>query len=374
MLRPASRSILRSAQGSFAPVPTAATKRFLSTAPPHQKSRSWKSSAARWGLAIAGLYYYNTSELFAEQPAEYRLDPKADYDEGNSPTLDALTQSSREKKQNQQSVLSSRASDANSNSETTSFASSQLGSNPTPTPSASDPAELEEEASSEGAFNPVTGEINWDCPCLGGMAHGPCGEQFRAAFSCFVFSEEEPKGMDCIDKFKGMQDCFREHPDVYAAELEGDDDGELDEGLEEERKELVKEIKERRDNAGMAAAKPAEGKRLLEDDPPMERKPLVRRSQPKPQPELQPSPPPIASTPPPPPSPSSPSSEPHPSMSEDHEADARAKGKPLPTKRQPESNPDKASQREAFDQDLELMPKEWHDGRSAKTSDKKTEK
>jgi intermembrane space import and assembly protein 40 len=34
------------------------------------------------------------------------------------------------------------------------------------------------------------------------MAHGPCGEQFKAAFSCFVYSTEEPKGMDCIDKFK----------------------------------------------------------------------------------------------------------------------------------------------------------------------------
>jgi len=62
--------------------------------------------------------------------------------------------------------------------------------------------DLEEEAGQEGAFNPETGEINWDCPCLGGMATGPCGEQFKAAFSCFVFSTEEPKGMDCIDKFK----------------------------------------------------------------------------------------------------------------------------------------------------------------------------
>lgn len=48
----------------------------------------------------------------------------------------------------------------------------------------------------------MTGEINWDCPCLGGMAHGPCGEEFKAAFSCFVYSTEEPKGMDCIEKFK----------------------------------------------------------------------------------------------------------------------------------------------------------------------------
>jgi intermembrane space import and assembly protein 40 len=61
---------------------------------------------------------------------------------------------------------------------------------------------LEAEAGQQGAFNPETGEINWDCPCLGGMATGPCGEQFKAAFSCFVYSEEEPKGMDCIDKFK----------------------------------------------------------------------------------------------------------------------------------------------------------------------------
>jgi len=61
---------------------------------------------------------------------------------------------------------------------------------------------LEEEAGQQGAFNPETGEINWDCPCLGGMAHGPCGEEFKAAFSCFVYSTEEPKGMDCIEKFK----------------------------------------------------------------------------------------------------------------------------------------------------------------------------
>lgn len=71
-------------------------------------------------------------------------------------------------------------------------------------------AELEEEAGQQGAFNPETGEINWDCPCLGGMAHGPCGEQFKAAFSCFIFSEAEPKGADCIEHFKKMQECFQE--------------------------------------------------------------------------------------------------------------------------------------------------------------------
>ena len=33
--------------------------------------------------------------------------------------------------------------------------------------------EPEGEGKQEAAFNPDTGEINWDCPCLGGMAHGP---------------------------------------------------------------------------------------------------------------------------------------------------------------------------------------------------------
>ncbi|KAJ9109138.1 hypothetical protein QFC21_000466 [Naganishia friedmannii] len=74
------------------------------------------------------------------------------------------------------------------------------------------------------AYNEETGEINWDCPCLGGMAHGPCGEDFKAAFSCFVHSTEEPKGVDCIDKFRQMQACFKEHPDVYGEEIADDDE------------------------------------------------------------------------------------------------------------------------------------------------------
>ena len=91
-------------------------------------------------------------------------------------------------------------------------------SSPDPEPRAPDgdeSGEDDKESGNEGAFNPETGEINWDCPCLGGMAHGPCGPEFREAFSCFVFSEKEPKGVDCVEKFKNMQDCFRLHPDVY---------------------------------------------------------------------------------------------------------------------------------------------------------------
>ena len=31
-----------------------------------------------------------------------------------------------------------------------------------------------------------------------------------------MYSEGEPKGIDCVEKFRGMQDCFRQHPEVYA--------------------------------------------------------------------------------------------------------------------------------------------------------------
>lgn len=90
------------------------------------------------------------------------------------------------------------------------------------------PVEGAEEGSEEAghqaaAFNPETGEINWDCPCLGGMAHGPCGEEFKEAFSCFVFSETEPKGIDCIKKFEAMRTCFKQHPEHYKEELYDDE-------------------------------------------------------------------------------------------------------------------------------------------------------
>lgn len=76
----------------------------------------------------------------------------------------------------------------------------------------------------------ANGEINWDCPCLQGMAYGPCGEQFKAAFSCFHYSEVEPKGSDCIPQFRDMQECFVKYPEIY-----GKDDDEALENNEEER-------------------------------------------------------------------------------------------------------------------------------------------
>lgn len=62
------------------------------------------------------------------------------------------------------------------------------------------------------------GDINWNCPCLGGMASGPCGSQFKEAFSCFHYSKEEVKGSECIDHFRDMQECMQKYPDLYPQE------------------------------------------------------------------------------------------------------------------------------------------------------------
>lgn len=111
--------------------------------------------------------------------------PETENETEQLPTIDALAQE-RQQRKAQAAAAAEKASDAGAQQTTT----------------AGGVEGLEEEADQQGAFNPETGEINWDCPCLGGMAHGPCGEEFKAAFSCFVYSTDEPKGMDCIDKFK----------------------------------------------------------------------------------------------------------------------------------------------------------------------------
>lgn len=78
--------------------------------------------------------------------------------------------------------------------------------------------ESTKEAAKEEAYNPETGEINWDCPCIAGMTKPPCGEMFKEAFSCFVYSETEPKGSDCVEQFRAMQDCFQRYPEIYGGE------------------------------------------------------------------------------------------------------------------------------------------------------------
>ena len=67
------------------------------------------------------------------------------------------------------------------------------------------------------------------------MASGPCGVEFRDAFSCFHYSEEDPKGSDCIDNFRTMQECMVSYPDLYP--VGGEDKAED----KKEKEELAKD-------------------------------------------------------------------------------------------------------------------------------------
>ena len=69
-----------------------------------------------------------------------------------------------------------------------------------------------------------------------GMVDGPCGTDFREAFSCFVHSDSEPKGVDCIDSFRAMQECMGRNPEYYAR-----DDDDEDEDEEENEKSTTEE-------------------------------------------------------------------------------------------------------------------------------------
>ncbi|KAG5665770.1 hypothetical protein KAF25_009895 [Fusarium avenaceum] len=210
-LRSASRPVIANLRSTTI---RAAPRRFNSTASPADKSRSWKSSAMRLGLAFGAVYYYNTSPIFADEAISKTIPAPAAFSDDDLPTVDSIV----EEKRKQIKAKSERPDGSGKASETQQSSTQAAAAD-------GSPAALEEEAGQQGAFNPETGEINWDCPCLGGMADGPCGEDFKTAFSCFVFSEQEPKGMDCIEKFQGMQECFKKYPEIYGAELADDEDG-----------------------------------------------------------------------------------------------------------------------------------------------------
>ncbi|KAK3986175.1 hypothetical protein QBC44DRAFT_333776 [Cladorrhinum sp. PSN332] len=218
---------------------TSGARRFASTNSAGKKKGTWKGTATRWALAVGAVYFYNTSPIFAD---EFQVQSApASFADSDLPTIEALVEKKRretvkpapppaqspaqttkaveaeiEKVVDEEAKSEEKKAAPKQEQEVVPVAAFEPGS----------PEALEQEASQQGAFNPETGEINWDCPCLGGMADGPCGEEFKAAFSCFVYSKEEPKGIECIEKFQGMQTCFRKYPEIYGSELADDEEDE----------------------------------------------------------------------------------------------------------------------------------------------------
>lgn len=185
-------------------------RRALSTSTRSAQS----SSSARWvvptSLVAAGLTTY------------YLTQPLA---------LDAKKPAVKETKKTEEPDVEKKSEEKKSEDTKPEVATNADGDKPT--------GEGEQQGEQQAAYNPETGEINWDCPCLGGMAHGPCGEEFKEAFSCFVFSEAEPKGFDCIEKFKNMQNCFRKYPEVYSEEIRGEEEPVEDFEIQETAKQIA---------------------------------------------------------------------------------------------------------------------------------------
>lgn len=69
------------------------------------------------------------------------------------------------------------------------------------------------------AYNPDTKQVDWFSPALGNLPHGPCGADFQQALSCFVHSEKNPKGAECLEKFSALQTCFAKYPQLYEKQL-----------------------------------------------------------------------------------------------------------------------------------------------------------
>lgn len=63
-----------------------------------------------------------------------------------------------------------------------------------------------------------------DCPCIASMKDGPCGTKFLCAYECFLRSDSEPKGSDCVEAFVQMHECMNEHPEVYDLDDEENED------------------------------------------------------------------------------------------------------------------------------------------------------
>ena len=179
--------------------------------------------------------------------------------------------------------------------------------------------------------------------------------------------------MDCIDNFKKMQDCFREHPDVYAGELADDEEfeegGEMAEGLANERAELAKEVQERRramrEKQALSDAEVPQ-KRLLEESPAPPRPARKAAAEATPEPSKTHST--MADLQPPA------SSEPHPGMSEEHKVahlerrETMSEGAPSQVVKKPSSPPMQGKvdeQIEQFDANTDLAPKVWHDARDS---------
>ncbi|VDO79529.1 unnamed protein product [Soboliphyme baturini] len=114
---------------------------------------------------------------------------------------------------------------------------------------------LDDDDFAQGPILP-NGEINWGCPCMGGMVAGPCGYEFRQAFSCFHYSKEDPKGSECMKQFADMHTCITKYPSLYGNWSKEKSNGDLSEnaGSIDEQNAVTAKLLDSVDNAKSADA------------------------------------------------------------------------------------------------------------------------
>ncbi|TKA52866.1 hypothetical protein B0A53_04562 [Rhodotorula sp. CCFEE 5036] len=224
MLRSAARAVPRSIYRS----PTAARLRHASTDTAQRRFAVYQSQTTNpvvyASLGLAALFGWTAAILMVGGQGEKKHAATHAIKEGERSTSDPFLPHTLGNRKFDTSVTSAADATATAVTSVTSADASKKDDRKAAAPEA--PSSEAAASSQAAAFNPETGEINWDCPCLGGMADGPCGEEFKAAFSCFVYSEAEPKGIDCVERFRDMQTCFRKHPDIYGDDAMDDEEDE----------------------------------------------------------------------------------------------------------------------------------------------------
>lgn len=78
-----------------------------------------------------------------------------------------------------------------------------------------------------------------ECPCVAELRDGPCGEAFTEAFVCFIKSQAEEKGSDCVSPFIALQKCIQENKDAFAKYDLDDNDTEDGENAQEDKGSAV---------------------------------------------------------------------------------------------------------------------------------------
>ncbi|KAD6454365.1 hypothetical protein E3N88_09071 [Mikania micrantha] len=81
----------------------------------------------------------------------------------------------------------------------------------------------------ENASQEAKAQRALECPCIQNLRSGPCGSQFSEAFLCFMKSNAEEKGSDCVHPFVALQRCIQTNPNAFPNDVLENDEPEAQE-------------------------------------------------------------------------------------------------------------------------------------------------